>query len=115
MKSSGAVKIVGEGELKEGETFKFTFEREGRLREAFLFRHEGRIVAYENLCMHLPLTLDYGDNRFFTKDRRHLVCQTHHALYEPLTGLCVQGPCEGASLRPLKVLVSEGMIWFEPD
>ncbi len=114
MKHGQRVRIVAEEDLKEGATHKFTFEKEGIRREGFVLRHEGKVVAYENLCMHLPLSLNYGDNQFFTRDKRHLVCQTHYALYEPATGLCVQGPCEGAKLRRLEISLSEGTIWLDP-
>ena len=26
----------------------------------------GKLFAYENTCRHIPISLDYGDNRFFT-------------------------------------------------
>ena len=33
-----------------------------------------------------------------TDDRRHLLCHAHGAIYRPSDGLCVSGPCVGASL-----------------
>lgn len=70
-------------------------------------------MAYENVCRHIPITLDYGDGRFFNSERSHFVCQTHGATYEPLTGKCIAGPCVGASLKPLKVEVIGGEVWFD--
>ncbi len=75
-----------------------------------VIRFEGRIHAYENRCQHLPLPLDYGDGQFLTPDGRHLICRNHGALYDPATGLCVHGPCLGASLRPLPIRVEEGEV-----
>jgi nitrite reductase/ring-hydroxylating ferredoxin subunit len=100
--------------LSEGEAVKFQFQRDGLSLEGFVIRIGGKIIAYENRCRHLPLSLDYGDGRFFTRDAQHLICQSHGALYEPLTGLCVRGPCEGASLRPLPVREEAGAIWLVP-
>jgi len=99
-------------DLEQARTAKFTFKREGIPRDGFVALFDGQVVAYENLCRHIPLTIDYGDNRFFTTDGRHFVCQTHGAIYEPLGGLCVRGPCEGASLRKLEIEVSEGKIYL---
>ena len=104
--------LVGIEELQRVGTFRFTFVEEGIERDAFLAWFEGGVVAYENLCRHLPLSLDYGDGRFFTKDKRHFVCQTHGAVYDPGTGLCVAGPCTGASLKPLATEVVKGVIYF---
>ena len=72
----------------------------------------GRVVGFENLCRHIPISIDYDDNRFFTPDHEHFICQTHGALYEPLTGKCVRGPCEGNSLYPLDIVVQKGVIWL---
>ncbi|MEW6307018.1 MAG: Rieske 2Fe-2S domain-containing protein, partial [Verrucomicrobiota bacterium] len=108
------VRVGSVDELGEGQTLKFEFKREGITHEGFVARFQGKIVAYENVCRHLPLTLDYDDNRFFASDGKHFVCQTHGAVYEPLSGLCVRGPCEGVNLKPLKVVVEDGVMWFEP-
>ena len=100
------------GEVAEGATIQFQFRRGGKRVEAFLARVQGRFVAYENLCRHLPLPLGYGDNRFLTRNAKHFLCQNHGALFDPLTGLCVRGPCEGQSLRRLRVEVADGAVWL---
>jgi nitrite reductase/ring-hydroxylating ferredoxin subunit len=99
-------------DLEREGTAKFVFKQEGIPRNGFVALFEGQVMAYENLCRHIPLTIDYGDNRFFTTDGRHFVCQSHGAIYEPLTGLCVRGPCEGASLRKLPIEVTEGNVFL---
>jgi len=92
---------------------KFTFQRgEGRPIEGFLARFQGELVAYENRCRHLPVSLDFFSGKFFSPDGQHLVCQNHNANYEPLTGLCVRGPCEGESLKALKIEIVEGDVWL---
>ena len=58
-------------------------------------------------------TLDFGDNHIFTRDRRYFACQSHGAVYEPLTGLCVHGPCKGASLKPLAFTIENGELWID--
>ncbi len=105
-------KIAKLVELPEGATKRFSFRRDGVLIDAFIANFKGDIVAYENLCRHLPITLDYGDGQFFNKDDSFFVCQTHGAFYEPKTGLCIAGPCVGASLIPLKTELAEGEIFL---
>ncbi len=100
-------------ELLEGVTVKFAYVQDGVPREGFLARIGDQIVAYENVCRHLPLPLDFGDNHIFTQDRQYFACQTHGAIYEPLTGLCLHGPCAGASLKPLRVSSENGELWLE--
>ena len=103
-------------ELREKRTLRFTYKQEGIPREGFLAWFRGKIVCYENVCRHLPVTLDYGDGNFFTPGGDHFICQTHGATYEPLTGHCIAGPCTGASLKPLNIGITGEEIWFEdPD
>ena len=55
-------------ELREKRTWKFSFRQEGIEREGFVAWFEGQAVAYENVCRHIPISLDYGDARFFNGD-----------------------------------------------
>jgi nitrite reductase/ring-hydroxylating ferredoxin subunit len=102
-------------ELSEGRTLKFEFSRDGVEREGFVARCGGLLVAYENVCRHLPLPLDQGEGRFFTGNGQHFICQTHGAIYEPETGLCVRGPCEGLTLKRLSVEISDNTIWLAEE
>ena len=105
-------KIANVDDLPEGTTKRFSFNCNGVRVDAFVANFKGEIVAYENLCRHLPVTLDYGDGEFFSNDGSLFVCQTHGAFYEPKTGLCVAGPCTGASLIPLKTELADGAIFL---
>jgi nitrite reductase/ring-hydroxylating ferredoxin subunit len=105
-------RIAALRDVPEGATFKFQFTRKGRKVVAFLARVRGRFVAYENVCRHLPLTLDFDNNQIFTADGKHFFCQTHGAVYDPLTGLCIHGPCLGARLKPLRVEAARGIVWL---
>ena len=105
-------KIAMAAEIGEGATAKFSFTRGGKSLDGFVARFQGRLVAYENKCRHLPLSLDYADNRFFNTAGDQFVCQTHNAIYEPLTGLCVRGPCVGASLFALEIEEAAGAVWL---
>jgi nitrite reductase/ring-hydroxylating ferredoxin subunit len=107
------IRIASASSVSEGSTQKFQFVRDGKTVAGFIARVQGRLVAYENVCRHLPVSLDYDDNRFFTEDGAHFICQTHGAIYEPARGLCVRGPCAGAKLKPLPIRVSKGQIWLE--
>ena len=90
-------------ELKRARALKFSFSEEGIPREGFLLWFGDQVIAYENRCRHIPLSLDYGDGRFLSADGKMIVCQTHGAVYEPLTGECTAGPCPGAFLRKLPI------------
>jgi nitrite reductase/ring-hydroxylating ferredoxin subunit len=106
------IKIARAADIAEGGTLKFPFTCGGRPAEGFLARYQGQLVAYENQCRHLPLHLDFESGRFFTSEGDYFICQTHNAIYEPLTGLCVRGPCEGQSLKALKIEIIKGEVWL---
>jgi nitrite reductase/ring-hydroxylating ferredoxin subunit len=80
------------GELAPGETKKFLIEVEGRDEECFLVNYQGALHAWVNRCLHVPMTMDWVENRFFTQDKRYLQCATHGAWYEPDSGECIAGP-----------------------
>jgi nitrite reductase/ring-hydroxylating ferredoxin subunit len=102
-------------DVTEGRTVEFSFTSAGIRLQGFVVCYEGQLVAFENRCQHLPLPLDDGDGLFFTPDGRHLRCRNHGALFEPLSGRCIRGPCEGASLRRLSIDVSKGIVWLRPQ
>jgi nitrite reductase/ring-hydroxylating ferredoxin subunit len=102
--------IAGGGSLADGQSLTFVLECDGRRVEAFLVNFRGRLHAYANQCRHIPLTLDWVENQFFTEDGDHLMCATHGALYEPDTGLCVAGPPCGKALFRIPLRVADGRV-----
>ena len=76
----------------------------------FVVRRLGHLFAYENACPHIGTPLDFMPDQFLTRDRKHLLCSTHGALFEIATGLCIHGPCKGRSLRVLPFALRDGMI-----
>jgi nitrite reductase/ring-hydroxylating ferredoxin subunit len=80
---------------ESGDGVRFSLSLKGIEHEAFVVRHQGRAVGYLNRCAHTGLELDWVPGRFLDSERRWLICAAHGALYEPATGRCAAGPCEG--------------------
>ena len=92
----------------------FTFPSGPFTEGGILIRTGTGVRAWLNRCRHLSVPLDHdAPGEFLTGDRRHLVCGKHGALYRPEDGLCVAGPCRGASLRPLRVAVRQGKVCLD--
>ncbi len=93
------------GELAPGTTKKFVFHIGGQEIEAFVLNFGGALHAYVNRCCHIPLSLDWVENQFFTEEGDYVLCSTHGACYLPDTGECVAGPPCGKYLTrvPLEV------------
>ncbi|MCK6553525.1 Rieske 2Fe-2S domain-containing protein [Candidatus Binatia bacterium] len=108
--------VVRVGELQPGETKKFLLACDGREEEAFVVNHDGRLYAYVNRCLHVPMTMDWTDNRFLTEDKRFILCATHGACYLPDTGECVAGPPCGKFLIRVPLTVCGDTVFANcPD
>ena len=76
----------------------------------FLVRRNGQVAGYVDRCPHAghPLALEL--DRYLTPDGSLILCGWHGAVFEPLTGLCVGGPCAGGRLTPWPVEVRDGIV-----
>ncbi|GHD56059.1 Rieske (2Fe-2S) protein [Jeongeupia chitinilytica] len=113
MGEQAAAPICRSDELVDGGLgVRFSLDRDGATRSAFVVRHDGKVYAYENACAHIPVELDYRDGEFFDLSRRYLVCATHGAYYAPETGVCLGGPCPGRRLNAIAVNERDGAVWL---
>ena len=83
--------------------------------QGFLVRRGGVIRAYLNRCPHAGHPLNLLPHRFLTPDRSLIVCSSHGALFELLTGYCVDGPCPGQSLSPVAIEIRDGYVLLAAD
>ena len=98
-------------DLADRQTAKFRFREDGQSREGFVIRIGDDVRAYRNECRHIPMTMDWVENRFLSPDGCYIQCATHGALYDPESGHCVAGPPAGESLRAFAVAVRDGEIF----
>jgi nitrite reductase/ring-hydroxylating ferredoxin subunit len=94
---------------------RFEVERDGRAEPAFAIRWQGVARAYLNRCGHVPVELDYQPGQFFDFSNLYLVCATHGALYDPASGVCMGGRCNGVGLIPLRVYEEAGHVYWLQD
>jgi nitrite reductase/ring-hydroxylating ferredoxin subunit len=83
--------------------------------KGFIIRSQGEVRAYVNECPHVGTELDWQPGAFFDVAGLYLVCSTHGALFEPGNGLCVAGPCRGASLRPIAIRERDGQVFLAAE
>lgn len=112
--------VCREEDLRDGtvRTARLGLDADGLPVLALLLRDEsGDIVAYRNLCRHLPVPLDGGTGELLSEDGAYLICGTHGATYRLHDGYCVDGPCEGMTLQPLYVREDRGDLYVSdaPD
>lgn len=100
--------------VEGGDAVLFDVVEFGRAVRAFAVRFEGRAVAYVNRCAHVPVELDWQPGKFFDDTGRWLICAVHGAVYEPLEGHCVAGPCTRGRLKPIVLAEQDGQVCWYP-
>jgi nitrite reductase/ring-hydroxylating ferredoxin subunit len=100
-------------DLQEGVARSFTIGSGDWPLQGLVLRVRDEIRAYLNRCPHAGHPLNLWPDRFLTPDGSLLLCHSHGALFEKLTGYCVAGPCAGRSLRALPVVVQGGYVVLE--
>jgi nitrite reductase/ring-hydroxylating ferredoxin subunit len=76
----------------------------------FVVRVGNEARAYVNSCPHARHPLNLGPNRFLTPRGELILCSSHGALFDKLTGFCVAGPCAGQSLQRVDVKLDSGFV-----
>ena len=95
-----------------GMGLRFEVQVDGERQPAFAVRSASGISAFLNKCGHRDLELDWSPGEFFDLDGRLLSCATHGAVYDPQSGACKGGPCNGVGLRPLAVVEERGLVYL---
>ena len=107
-------KIGLSAELKErGPGLMFRVSNGERIYPGFIVRYDGIALGYLNVCAHVGLRLNRHKNLFFSRDGNLLQCMAHGAAYEPDSGLCARGPCEGLNLIRLNVIEEDESIYLQ--
>ena len=104
------VRLCALGEIADPGGKGFRFRDGSRLFAGFVIREGERATGYVDSCPHAGWPLAALDDRYLTRDKAHILCAGHGALFR-LDGLCVSGPCEGDRLHPWPVEVRDGEVW----
>ncbi len=81
----------------------------------FVVRAGAQLRAYVNRCPHAGHPLNLLPDRFLTPDGALLLCSSHGAMFEKLTGYCVAGPCAGRSLTSVPLTVRSGFVMLADE
>lgn len=102
-------------QLEEGACQEFEISRQPpqHALQGFALKRDQRIYAYRNQCPHTGVTLNWLANQFMDVDNQYIQCATHGALFRVEDGLCVRGPCAGASLMRLPVLSRDHHLYLQ--
>ena len=114
--AASAVPLCASGELVEkGLAHGFDVLHFRVPARGFALRFEGRVVAYLNRCLHVPVEMDWNPGDFLDGDKTFILCATHGAAYEPLTGRCAGGPCGRGRLTAIETVERGGQVYWYPS
>lgn len=104
------VKLCELSEIADPGTKGFRFRSERWLFAGFVVRAGDLLRGYVDSCPHAGWPLAALDDRYLTRDHRHILCAGHGALFK-LDGVCVAGPCAGDRLKDWAVVLKDGAVW----
>jgi nitrite reductase/ring-hydroxylating ferredoxin subunit len=81
----------------------------------FIVRVGAEVRGYVNHCPHAGHPLDIVPHRFLTHDGALILCGSHGALFDKLSGYCIAGPCAGRSLRPIPLQLESGFVMLADE
>ena len=81
----------------------------------FVVRVGDQVRGYINHCPHAGHPLNLRPHQFLTADGALILCCSHGALFEKLTGLCIAGPCPGRNLRAIPLQILAGFVLLGED
>jgi nitrite reductase/ring-hydroxylating ferredoxin subunit len=88
---------------------------DGQPVELMAIRRRRAVFVYVNSCPHWGSPLDVCPGRFLDREGTHIHCSTHGAQFRIEDGLCIKGPCLGASLEPVSCAVRDSEVVVAPD
>ena len=102
-------------DIPDGDTRGFTLgEGEWPLR-GLLVRNGAVVQGFVNRCPHAGHQLSFRPDRFLTPDGQLILCQSHGALFDKVSGACVGGPCVGEALTRVPVTVDGESVRLATD
>jgi len=107
------IKLCQLGDIEDGNSAGFQIETPDGKRSVIAVRKADNVHAYVNLCPHIGAPLDFQPGKFLNRDKTHIMCSTHGALFQINDGLCVSGPCVD---KHLEILVTKTMgadVWID--
>lgn len=88
----------------------FRFRADSKMFAGFVVRMGEDIRGYVDSCPHAGWPLAAWDDRYLTREGDLILCGGHGALFRPLDGVCMAGPCADERLTPWPITVVNGQI-----
>ncbi|TDX18555.1 nitrite reductase/ring-hydroxylating ferredoxin subunit [Buttiauxella sp. BIGb0552] len=96
--------------LQEGEARGLDPQQTGQ-QTLLAVRYSGKLYLWRNNCPHQNVPMNWQRDAFLNAKGNKIMCFAHGALFEPDSGLCIQGACYGQRLTPVDFAINtEGWV-----
>lgn len=109
-KTPPGVTLCAESDIADPGSRGFVLQIDEAYFHGFVVRKQGQVAGYVDRCPHQGHPLAIELDRYLTPDGDLILCGWHGAVFTPLTGACVGGPCAGAKLSSWPVVAEGGVI-----
>ncbi|OGN43546.1 MAG: 2Fe-2S ferredoxin [Caulobacterales bacterium RIFCSPHIGHO2_01_FULL_70_19] len=109
-KTPPGVSLCAETDIADPGARAFVLQIGDAFFHGFVVRKGGAVAGYVDRCPHQGFPLAIELDRYLTPDGSLILCGWHGAVFEPLTGECVGGPCAGGRLTVWPVESAGGVI-----
>lgn len=103
---NGEILLCRLGDIPDGASRGFDPHGAGR-DTLFIVRQGATLHGWHDQCPHEGVTpLPWQRHRYLNARGTRIVCFAHGAQFDIATGVCILGPCRGASLMPVALRVT---------
>lgn len=86
-------------DIEEGQSKGFFLNDDGN-DQIFIVKHAGQVYGWKNACPHIDgAPMAWRKDAYMDASKQYIACHAHGALFEPVSGFCIQGPCKGKRLE----------------
>ena len=108
-KTPPGVTLCAEADIADPGSRAFVLQIGEAYFHGFVVRKDDQVAGWVDRCPHQGFPLAIELDRYLTRDGDLILCGWHGAVFKPLTGECVGGPCAGGRLTPWPVEASGGV------
>lgn len=104
------VRLCPLDDVPDGKARNFVLQMRAGRFYGFGVRRGTKIAGWVDRCPHANLPLAKSLDDYLTPDGTLIACSWHGALFDPVTGVCLGGPCVGQLLTPWPLTVDNDWI-----
>lgn len=109
-KTPANVALCLESDLADPGSRGFVLQIGDAFFHGFIVKKGGEVAGWVDRCPHAGFPIAMELDRYLSGDGSVILCGWHGAVFEPLSGACVGGPCAGGKLTPWPVQLVDGVI-----